>query len=68
MYNIIQADANEPVPPVMTKVFPLKASIICMIFVPPFPRLFSRTLEDYFWMVAGIWDETSSTLPVLNRE
>ena len=33
MSIFIQANANEPVPPVMTNVFPLKASVICMIFV-----------------------------------
>lgn len=36
MYNIIQADANEPVPPVMTNVFPLKASVICIVILFPF--------------------------------
>jgi hypothetical protein len=25
------ANANEPVPPVMTRIFPLKASVICML-------------------------------------
>ena len=30
MYNIIQANAKEPVPPVMTSVLSLNASVICI--------------------------------------
>ena len=31
MYNIIQADANEPVPPVITKVLSLNDSVMLFI-------------------------------------
>lgn len=42
MYIIIQADANEPVPPVITSVLSLKASVIVFILVVP---LFPSSVE-----------------------
>lgn len=54
MYNIIQADTNEPVPPVITSVFPLKASVICIMVFSSLSKAPSGA--DILWAPAlGAW-------------
>ena len=47
--TFIHADAKLPVPPVMTNVLPLKASVICMIVVPLFPSSYTKIYVIYLY-------------------